>query len=87
MDYYQCRKKGNIARYCPRRINRTNITALEIEIDLVTGKLNGWSCKNMRLDTGADKTMRRNNMDRRAITTKIVSFKPSEGPVHYLSLA
>ena len=41
----------------------------------------------MRLDTGADKTMRRNNMDRRAITTKIVSFKPSEGPVHYLSLA
>ena len=44
MDYYQRRKKGNIARYCPRRINRTNITALGIEIDLVTGKLNGWSC-------------------------------------------
>ena len=59
-----------------------------MERDLVAGKLDGKSCKGMRLDTGADRTIvRRDKIHSRSMTAKTASFKPSKGQVYSLPLA
>ena len=84
---YRCREKGHVAKYCPGRFNRTNLTGVGMERDLIVGKWDGKSCKGMRLDTGADRTIvRRDKIHSRSMTAKTASFKPSKVPVYSLPL-
>ena len=77
-----------MAIYCPGRFNRTNLTGVGMDRDLVAEKLDGKSCKGMRLDTGADRTIvRQDKIHSRSMTAKTASFKPSKSPVYSLPLA